>query len=1184
MIRSFSGSITLRSCLLVVVIAALLLAIPAVDGYVSAASQSDEPSVSTASAVSSFAIVPEQYTKAHADLPSKRHAISVDAKEVAYSLPPLDDRSIEKKSPNQIGIGRPVGILSNAHGSVTANPDGTRIRLLAIQSPGAIALRVHLESFDLPPGDEVYAYGVSDDSLVAGPYTGRGPYGADKESNGFWTDTIAGDTVIIEHYSRGEEAGIYISELSHIFANIPGVDLAPNVLSCHNDAMCTADLERDAVARIVFTSGGSSFVCTGTMMNNLVGDFAPYFLTANHCVSDQFEARTVEAYWFYRTTACNSGAVSGAFVRTSAGARVLANQTAPDSSLLRIFNTVPVNLVYSGWDSAAKVIGTPVFGLSHPGVGVPPSIESYLRRASGTITSTTTSCGATGLVNGFIADWTSGLTEPGSSGSGLFATDGGTRLVGVLSCGPVTPTCADFGVYGRFSDFYPAIRTFMELGDSTGVCAPTPISIGQTVSGALSSTDCPSRVRGSGYFSDRYSFSGTAGQQVSISLSSTTFDTYLYLVGPGKSLAGENDDGGAPGPTDSRIPAFSGLLTLPATGMYVIDVDSFSLGAAGGYSLTLGGACTSSMSVSSINPTSGSIGSSVTISGNNFTGVTSVRFSNNVNASFTVNSNAQITATVPNGAVTGSITISKPGCPDVATQTFTVFQPPVCPLVNGINPTSGSVGTNVTITGSGLSGITAVTFAPNAPASFVIVSDSQVGTTVPAGAQTGSITISKTSCANVTTPVFTVNPPPPSCPTVSGINPTTASVGSNVTISGNNFTGVTSVRFSNNVNAVFTVNSNTQITATVPLGAITGPITISKTNCPDVQTPQFTIPVGPCIAVSIPTSLTGGSGSTAAVPVNVASLAGQNVVSYDFVVSFNAAVLTPASPPFEVAGTLSSSMTVTPNTSTPGRLTISAFGTSALSGSGTLINLRFNVAGGVGGFSDISWVSFRFNEGTPCAATSNGRLTVGGGEISGTVTYCNGARPVLGVLVSAAGSPGGSATTSSAGAYTIRNLGGGPYTVTPAKSGDVNGISSFDAAQVAQAAAGLITLSSCQQVAGDASNNGSLSSFDASLIAQFAAGISNPGSIAGTWKFLPPNRSYPSLSGSQTGQNFEAVLVGDVSGNWTPPAATLVPFRVEPRFLDRPRRGSLGWLQSPSIRSGLAYWFGPADYFARNDP
>ena len=1048
----------IRNGFLIAGLICLGIAIPAarVQGY-----KSQEPTpVSSASPTSAVAF--EQKTKTNANLPSRRYSISFDPARLAHALEPLDSGGIQKTAPNQIGVGREVNLSFQAQSSLFTNADGSRVRVFVLKSPGALGMRIHFERFNLSAGDEVYVYGLSDESLVSGPYSRRGPLGDGKQEGDFWSDTIDGDTAIIELFTRSDEANFYISEISHIFEGVFS-SVSPAVLACHNDAMCFNDFERDSVARILYIRGASSFVCTGTMMTNRPGDLAPFFLTANHCVTDQAVASTVEAYWFYRTTSCNSGVVSGGFVRTPAGANLLVTQQTADSSLIRILNPVP-GLVYSGWDPGARSTGTSVFGLSHPGGGTPPSTLSYLRRASGSITSTTDSCGATGLVSGLIADWTSGLVEPGSSGSGLWSTDG-PFLIGVLSCGPVTPACADFALYGKFSNFYPTAVTYFEDGDTAGICAASTLNAGQTISSTLTGSDCRSRVRSISNFCDRYSFTGSAGQQISITLNSAGFDTYLYLLNPNRAVIAQDDDGG--GGTDSRIPAVSGTFTLPATGLYTIEVDTFSAGATGNYTLTLG-PTTTCHSVSSISPSSGSVGTNVTITGNNFTGVTGVRFFNNINATFTINSNNQITATVPNGAQTGPITISKTGCPDAQTTTFTVTTPPPqCPSVNSISPSSGGVGTNVTI-------------------------------------------------------------------------------------NGNNFTGVTSVRFFNNVNALFTINSNNQITATVPNGAADGPITISKTGCPDAQTSFFDVVTGPCLPVSISTSLTGSTGSSVTVPVTVGSLTGQNVVSFDFVLNFNSSVMTLQNPSFDTFGTLSSGMTITPNTSTPGRLTLSAFGTAPLSGSGTLINIRFNVTGSTGSVSDLTWTSFRFNEGNPCSSTSNGRLTVGGGEISGSVTFCASSppRPVPGVVVSASGSPSGSNTTASNGTYRITNLGGGPYTVTPSKTGNVNGISSFDAALVAQAAAGLITLTTCQQTAGDASNNGSLSSFDASLIAQFAAGVSGGQSIAGTWKFTPANRTYGSLGGSQSNQNFEAVLVGDVSGNWVASSTSAEPLDPQSSLLD----------------------------------
>jgi hypothetical protein len=94
--------------------------------------------------------------------------------------------------------------------------------------------------------------------------------------------------------------------------------------------------------------------------------------------------------------------------------------------------------------------------------------------------------------------------------------------------------------------------------------------------------------------------------------------------------------------------------------------------------------------------------------------------------------------------------------------------------------------------------------------------------------------------------------PADSCPAVSGISPKVGNVGNSVTITGVNFTGVNAVTFSNNVPATsFTVNSATQITATVPNGAVGGPITLSKPSCGNVQTSNFSVCSNPPVALSI---------------------------------------------------------------------------------------------------------------------------------------------------------------------------------------------------------------------------------------------------------------------------------------------------------------------------------------------
>src|SRR4029077_5999217 len=76
-------------------------------------------------------------------------------------------------------------------------------------------------------------------------------------------------------------------------------------------------------------------------------------------------------------------------------------------------------------------------------------------------------------------------------------------------------------------------------------------------------------------------------------------------------------------------------------------------------------------SISSFTPTSGSAGTSVTVTGSGFTGATAVKF-NGSSAAFSVASDTQISATVPNGATTGPIAVTGPGGTGTSASSFIV--------------------------------------------------------------------------------------------------------------------------------------------------------------------------------------------------------------------------------------------------------------------------------------------------------------------------------------------------------------------------------------------------------------------------------------------------------------------------------------------------------------------------------
>lgn len=161
-------------------------------------------------------------------------------------------------------------------------------------------------------------------------------------------------------------------------------------------------------------------------------------------------------------------------------------------------------------------------------------------------------------------------------------------------------------------------------------------------------------------------------------------------------------------------------------------------------------------------------------------------------------------------------------------------------------------------------------------------------------------------------------------------------------------------------------------------------------------------------------------------------------------------------------------------------------------------------------------------------------------SISGHLNYLDsatGARNVTMTLTGTGGFPTQMTTTDINGNYTFTNVQPGfDYTVTPSRAPEAHdaSITSFDASRAARFDAQLLSLTTNQQTAGDSSNNGSCTVADASQIARYEASIATPGSIAGSWKFTPASLSYNNLNASQTNQNMSAILVGDISGNWTP--------------------------------------------------
>lgn len=207
-------------------------------------------------------------------------------------------------------------------------------------------------------------------------------------------------------------------------------------------------------------------------------------------------------------------------------------------------------------------------------------------------------------------------------------------------------------------------------------------------------------------------------------------------------------------------------------------------------------------------PTSATSGDVVTIRGAYFTGATQVTFGGVRARSFTVDSASRITATVAGGA-SGAVKVITPD----GSSTLDGFTYTTSPVMTSFAPTTGKAGSVIIITGKNFTGATAVTFGDVKAASFVVNSDTKITATVGSGRSGSVMVVTPTGAASRLGFTFKL------APSITSISPTTAGTGSTVTITGTNFTNITSVTFGGIPAKSIYIHSPTNITATVGTGA-----------------------------------------------------------------------------------------------------------------------------------------------------------------------------------------------------------------------------------------------------------------------------------------------------------------------------------------------------------------------------
>jgi lysyl endopeptidase len=420
-------------------------------------------------------------------------------------------------APHQIGVPRDVAALMTAVGTANALtwellPSGGRVSAVSISSPRAIGLRIGLRIHRLPANavvrfyatDAAEAYEISGREILSGIQRNLEAGDDSEDAHKFWSPIIDGSDGTFEiELSLGtsiDQVKVSVPQVSHLYQSALSAQIGQSN-SCNIDVTCHSDewgSVSKAIARITFTEAGSSYWCTGTLLADTDPTTSvPYFISANHCISSQTAASTVQTDWFYRSSSCNNESLYPEYQTVTGGATLLYASSTTDTSFLRLNASPPVGAAYAGWSVGLLPVGTPVTGIHHPQGDLQKiafgSIRDY-QDCNGDINDRLVCLSASVSTASFLeVAFSNGNTEPGSSGSGLFT--GGGYLVGTLyggggSCGN------EVSDYGRFDIAYAvALHQWLNPGGSSYAATVTKAGSGSgtvrsTPTGIACGSDC----------------------------------------------------------------------------------------------------------------------------------------------------------------------------------------------------------------------------------------------------------------------------------------------------------------------------------------------------------------------------------------------------------------------------------------------------------------------------------------------------------------------------------------------------------------------------------------------------------------------------------------------------------------------------------------------------------------------
>ena len=388
-----------------------------------------------------------------------------------YKLPSFDLKKLQdedkindldKSIPWRFGHDIYVDHNFNEVGEWTTLENGDRIWRMAYSSKNAYSINFLFDAFKIPEGAKLYVYNAEKTDLLR-PFTHHN--NNPEEVLGTWL--VEGDHAYIEYYQPANvvgEAKITVGSVVHGYRTTASYEKSlGDSGDCNQDVDCditpasdpyqldTRKEEVKAASAMIVVGGTGN--CSGTLVNNTNNDGKAYFMTANHCGGG-------EGSWAFRfnwrspnpSCSTTAGSPNGSYNQTVSGATLRASSSESDMELVEItdasFFVNNSNLVWAGWNRSTTQVPNVNFGIHHPS----GDIQKVCREDDGAYRASVNFNGNSSTKMWYIDQWELGVTEPGSSGSGLYNETG--HLIGMLSgggaacSGTVNNGAPDY--YGRF--------------------------------------------------------------------------------------------------------------------------------------------------------------------------------------------------------------------------------------------------------------------------------------------------------------------------------------------------------------------------------------------------------------------------------------------------------------------------------------------------------------------------------------------------------------------------------------------------------------------------------------------------------------------------------------------------------------------------------------------------------------